>query len=98
MHCADPRPAEGRVHYIITLPHKIFQLWQQFSDLFLLRSSMSMAFILESRNKITNACSDPARISCALNDRLEESRLFPECYPFMLLCGQTLIRNRATLR
>lgn len=47
---------------------------RNFSRLFLLFSSsniMSSAFILESRNKTLNACSDPMRISCALNDRLE---------------------------
>lgn len=35
---------------------------------------MSRAFILESRNKTFTACSDPMRISCALNDRPEEIR------------------------
>ena len=41
----------------------------------LLSSSMSSAFILESRNKdLPHACSGPPRgISCVLNDRLEET-------------------------
>lgn len=55
-----------------------------------------MAFILESRNRIFNACSDPTGISCALNDRLEETRLFPSCCPFTFLYGQTFTGNRAT--
>src|ERR1700761_3130317 len=45
----------------------------------------SMAFILESRDKSLTACSG-LRISCALNDSLEEFCTLPYRWPNLMIC------------